>query len=130
MSSSREAVTAPDAPAAVGPYVHAVKASGLLYCSGQIGLDPGTGELVSAQPDDQARQCLKNLSAVCNAAGTSLAKAVKVTIYLTENNWANEVNAVYAEYFPSDPPARAMVGVKWLPKLARVEIDAVVALSD
>jgi 2-iminobutanoate/2-iminopropanoate deaminase len=123
-------VTAPNAPEAVGPYVHAVKAGGLLFCSGQIPLDPATGALVSGTPVDQARQCLKNLQAVCEAAGATLADAVRVTIYMRELEWFAEVNEEYATFFPSDPPARVTIGVSNLPKAAHVEIDAIVALPE
>ena len=126
----REAVTAPDAPEAVGPYVHAVKTGGLLFCSGQIPLDPGSGELVGDTPAEQARQCLVNLQAVCGAAGTSLASAVRLTIYMLDMGAFAQVNEVYASFFESDPPARAAIGVAALPKGAQVEIDAVVALAD
>jgi 2-iminobutanoate/2-iminopropanoate deaminase len=126
----RDTVTAPDAPEAVGPYVHAVKAGGLLFCSGQIPLDPASGELVGATPGDQARQCLTNLQAVCAAAGTSLANAVRLTIYMLDMGAFAEVNEVYGSFFTADPPARAAIGVAALPRGAQVEIDAVVALSD
>lgn len=129
MSAQRESVTAPNAPEAVGPYVHAVKAGGLLFCSGQIPLDPRTGELVGATPADQAGRCLENLAAVCLAAGTSLADAVKVSIYLTDMGAFASVNEVYSSFFESDPPARIAVGVAALPKGAQVEMDAVVALG-
>jgi 2-iminobutanoate/2-iminopropanoate deaminase len=130
MSISRRAVHAPDAPAAVGPYSHAVTVSGtLLFCSGQIPLDPATGELVDGGPGDQATRCLQNLEAVCEAAGTTLESAVRVGVFLTDlgGDWG-EVNAAYERFFDSDPPARAAVGVAALPKGARVEIDAIVAL--
>ena len=130
MSGRREAVNAPGAPAAVGPYVHAVKASGLLFCSGQIPLDPATGELVGRTPGEQARRCLQNLEAVCAAGGTDLAHAVKLTVYLTDMGAFAEVNEVYATFFPSGPPARVAYGVSALPRGAQVEIDAVVALPD
>ena len=129
MSAQRESVTAPNAPEAVGPYVHAVKAGGLLFCSGQIPLDPRTGELAGATPADQAGRCLENLAAVCQAAGTSLADAVKVSIYLTDMGAFASVNEVYSSFFESDPPARIAVGVAALPKGAQVEMDAVVALG-
>jgi 2-iminobutanoate/2-iminopropanoate deaminase len=125
-----ESVTAPDAPAAVGPYVHAVKAEGLLFCSGQIPLDPRTGDLIDASPAEQAGRCLENLSAVCNAAGTTLGSAVRVTIYLTDMSSYAAVNEVYGSFFESDPPARVAVGVVALPRGAKVEIDAVVALKE
>ena len=129
MSAVRQAITAPDAPEAVGPYVHAVQAAGLLFCSGQIPLDPASGELVGATPGEQARQCLRNLQAVCAAAGTSLANAVRLTIYMLDMGAFAEVNEVYASFFAADPPARAAIGVAALPKGALVEIDAVVALA-
>jgi 2-iminobutanoate/2-iminopropanoate deaminase len=129
LSAVRQAITAPDAPEAVGPYVHAVQAAGLLFCSGQIPLDPASGELVGAGPGEQARQCLRNLEAVCAAAGTSLANAVRLTIYMLDMGAFAEVNEVYASFFAADPPARAAIGVAALPKGAQVEIDAVVALA-
>ncbi len=129
MPGHREAVTAPDAPAAIGPYVHAVSAAGLLFCSGQIPLDPRTGDLVGSTPADQAGRCLENLAAVCAAAGTSLGEAVKVTIYLTDMAAFAAVNEVYGSFFEANPPARVAVGVAGLPRGAQVEMDAVVALS-
>lgn len=130
MPGHREAVTAPDAPAAIGPYVHAVSAAGLLFCSGQIPLDPRTGDLVGSTPADQAGRCLENLAAVCAAAGTSLGEAVKVTIYLTDMAAFAAVNEVYGSFFEANPPARVAVGVAGLPRGAQVEMDAVVALPD
>jgi 2-iminobutanoate/2-iminopropanoate deaminase len=129
MPAHREPVNAPDAPAAVGPYVHAVRAGNLLFCSGQIPLDPRTGELVGETPADQARQCLLNLQAVCEAAGVELARAVRLTVYMTDLGAFAEVNDVYAEFFASEPPARAAIGVSALPRGAYVEIDAIVALG-
>jgi 2-iminobutanoate/2-iminopropanoate deaminase len=128
MNGSREIVQADRAPAAIGPYSHAVSAAGLLFCSGQIPLDPVTGELVGETPAEQAHHCLENLQAVCDAAGTSLQQAVRLTVYMTDLGAFAEVNEVYAMFFPNDPPARAAVGVAQLPKGAQVEIDAVVAL--
>src|SRR3954451_1759688 len=107
MSHHRETVDAPDAPAAVGPYSHAVKAAGLLFCSGQIPLDPDSGELVGDSAGDQARQCLENLAAVAAAGGASLSDAARCTIYLTEMGDFAEVNAVYEEYVGASLPARA-----------------------
>lgn len=130
MSSLRQVVHAADAPAAVGPYSHAVKSGGLLFCSGQIALDPQSGELVGTSAGDQARRALENLELVCRAGGTSLDRAVRVAVYLTEMaDWA-EVNEVYASFFGGDPPARTAIGVAALPKNARVELDAVVALPE
>ncbi|HXB64486.1 MAG TPA: Rid family detoxifying hydrolase [Solirubrobacteraceae bacterium] len=131
MYGQRQTVTAADAPAAIGPYSHAVRAAGeLLFCSGQIPLDPATGELVGESAGEQARRCLDNLRAVCVAAGTTLERAVRLTIYMTDLERFGEVNKVCAEFFPDDPPARATVGVAALPRGAQVEIDAVVALSE
>lgn len=129
MTHHRRTIQADGAPAAIGPYSHAVAARELLFCSGQIALDPASGELLDGGAGDQARRCLDNLEAVCRAAGATLADAVRCTIYLADiaADWA-EVNEAYAAYFASDPPARAAVGVAALPKGARVEIDAVVAL--
>jgi 2-iminobutanoate/2-iminopropanoate deaminase len=128
MTDSREIVQAEGAPAAIGPYSHAVSAAGLLFCSGQIPLDPATGELVGETPADQARRCLENLQAVCEAAGASLQQAVRLTIYMTDLAAFAEVNEVYGGFFGDEPPARVTVGVAQLPKGAQVEIDAVVAL--
>ena len=128
MSTSREAISAPGAPAAIGPYSHAVRAGELLFCSGQIPLDPASGELVGATAAEQARRCLENLRAVCEAAGTSLQRAVRVTVYMTDLQAFAEVNEVYAGFFSDQPPARVAVGVAALPRGAYVEIDAVVAL--
>jgi 2-iminobutanoate/2-iminopropanoate deaminase len=107
-----------------------MKAGGLLFCSGQIPLDPESGELVGETPADQARQCLRNMQAVCAAAGTSLADAVRVTVYLTDMGAFASVNEVYESFFESDPPARVAIGVAALPKGSQVEVDAVVALSE
>ena len=128
MASNRETITAPGAPAAIGPYVHAVAAAGLLFCSGQIPLDPRTGDLVGATPADQAGRCLENLAAVCQAAGATLGDAVRVTIYLTDMSAFSAVNEVYGSFFESNPPARVAIGVAALPRGAQVEMDAVVAL--
>ena len=128
MTATREIVQAQGAPAAIGPYSHAVAAAGLLFCSGQIPLDPASGELVGETPAAQARRCLENLEAVCAAAGTTLQRAVRLTIYMTDLAAFAEVNEVYASFFADDPPARVTVGVAQLPKGAQVEIDAIVAL--
>jgi 2-iminobutanoate/2-iminopropanoate deaminase len=130
VSNHREIVTAIGAPPAVGPYSHAVRAGGLLFCSGQIPLDAESGQLVGDGPGDQARQCLENLAVVCAAAGASLGDAVRLTVYLTDMQAFGEVNEVYETYFEGDPPARVAIGVAALPKGAHVEIDAIVALPD
>jgi 2-iminobutanoate/2-iminopropanoate deaminase len=130
VSDQREPVTAPDAPDAIGPYVHAVRSGGLLFCSGQIPLDPRTGDLVGATAAEQAGRCLENLAAVCNAAGTTLGRAVRVTVYVTDMAAFASVNEVSGSFFESDPPARVTVGVAALPRGAKVEIEAVVAFAD
>jgi 2-iminobutanoate/2-iminopropanoate deaminase len=128
VAHAREIVTAIDAPPAIGPYSHAVRAGGLLFCSGQIPLDPSSGELVGETAGEQATRCLENLQAVCRAAGTELARALRMTIYMTDLAAFAEVNEVYGSFFDSEPPARVTVGVAALPKGAYVEIDATVAL--
>src|SRR4051794_40528463 len=130
MSHQRTVVNADHAPAPVGPYSHAVASGGLLFCSGQVALDPAGGELVGDTPAEQARQCLTNLEAVCGAAGTRLSEAVRVTIWLTDMNDFVAVNEVYGTFFEGEPPARVTIAVGGLPKGALIEIDAVVALPD
>ena len=133
--SDRQIVTSPSAPPAIGPYSHAVCAGGVLFCSGQIPLDPVTGVLVGSTAAEQARQCLQNLQAVCTAAGTSLTRAVRLTVYMTDLAEFAAVNEIYGSFFAEvgdtagdGPPARVTVGVAQLPKGAQVEIDALVAL--
>ncbi len=130
MPAHRELINAPGAPEAIGPYVHAVRSGDLLFCSGQIPLDPKSGELVGATAADQAGRCLENLAAVCDAAGATLGDAVRLTVYLTDMAAFASVNAVYESFFESDPPARVAIAVAGLPRGALVEIDAVVAIPD
>lgn len=129
MGDERRAIHTEEAPAAVGPYSQAILVDGpLLFCSGQIPLDPATGELVERGAAEQTTRCLENLEAVCREAGTSLANAVRVGVFCTDlgGDWA-EVNAAYERFFEGgEPPARAAVGVAALPKGARVEVEAVV----
>jgi 2-iminobutanoate/2-iminopropanoate deaminase len=130
VTAARRAIAAPGAPPAIGPYSHAVRAGGLLFCSGQIPLDPSTGELVGTTAPAQARRCLENLRAVCEAADTVLARAVRVTVHMTDLREFAAVNEVYESFFAGDdPPARVTVGVAQLPQGARVEIDAIVAVG-
>ena len=129
MPGDRETVQASGAPAAIGPYSHAVRAGGLLFCSGQIPLDPESGELSGATAAEQARRCLENLQAVCSAAGTTLERAVRMTVYMTDLGAFAEVNEVYGSFFGADPPARVAVEVSALPKGAQVEIDAIVLVE-
>ena len=132
MAHHRHPVSAEGAPAAIGPYSHGVVAGGLLFCSGQIPLDPGSGVLIEGGAAQQTRRCLDNLAAVCAAAGARLGDAVRLTVYATDlaADWG-EINEAYGSYFEGHgAPARVAIGVAALPKGARVEIDAVVALSD
>jgi 2-iminobutanoate/2-iminopropanoate deaminase len=129
MSSDRQPIAADGAPAAVGPYSHAVRSGGFLFLSGQTPLDPGTGKLVEGGIGDQTRRCLQNLEAVCDAAGASLSDAVRCGIYVTDMGTFAEVNEVYATFFDSAPPARSTIGVAALPVGAQVEIDAIVAVG-
>jgi 2-iminobutanoate/2-iminopropanoate deaminase len=128
MSHHRDTVTAPGAPDAVGPYSHAVRSGGLLFCSGQTPLDPATGKLVEGSIGDHTRRCLENLKVVCEAAGADLSDAVRMGIYVTDMGTFAEVNEAYAGFFGDDPPARSTIGVASLPVGAAVEIDAIVAL--
>lgn len=118
------------APAPVGPYSQAIRAGEFVFASGQIPLDPKTGKIVGGEIEDEARQVLANLAAVLVAAGSSLERVVKATVYLTDLSLFPRVNAVYAEVFHFDPaPARVTVGVSALPLGAQVEIDAVALVS-
>jgi 2-iminobutanoate/2-iminopropanoate deaminase len=128
MSHSRETVTADPGPPAAGPYSHAVKSNGLVFLSGQVHLDPDTGELVGDSPAEKARRCLDNLTVVAEAAGAKLANAVRVAVYVTDISVFGEMNEAYASYFESDPPARTTIGVAALPGGAEVEMDAIIAL--
>jgi 2-iminobutanoate/2-iminopropanoate deaminase len=126
--SERKTIDAAGAPPAIGPYSHAVCHGELLFCSGQIPLDPADGELVGQTAAEQVRRCLENLQAVCAAAHTALERALRLTIYMTDLGEFAAVNDVYASFFAADPPARVTVGVAALPKGAQVEVDAIVAL--
>ena len=122
----RSIIASPKAPAAVGPYSQAIAANGFVFCSGQIGLDPETGDMKGETAAQQAEQCLKNLAAVLTAAGSGFDKVVKVTVYLTDMKEFSAINVVYERYFPTlGAPARACVAVAGLPKSALVEIDMV-----
>lgn len=122
---TKEVVFTPQAPEAVGPYSQAIKQNGLVFCSGQVPLDPATGELLGGSVADQTRRAMDNLRAVLEAAGSSFEDVVKVTAYLVDMDDFVEFNGVYGEYFRSDPPARATVGVAALPKGARVEVECI-----
>jgi 2-iminobutanoate/2-iminopropanoate deaminase len=122
----RQVIATADAPEAVGAYSQGIVAGGMLYCSGQLPLDPSTGEIVKLDAAGQARRCLDNLDAVCRAAATNLRRSVRITLYLADMGDFQTVNAAYEEYFPTEPPARVAVGVAALPRGADVEIEAVV----
>ena len=122
---ARKVVASKDAPAAVGPYSQAIAADGVLFCSGQIALDPATGELLSSTVEEETRRCLDNLTAVLEAGGADWSKVVFVRAYLTDMNDYVAFNETYAEYAGSEPPARAAIGVAALPKGARIEIECV-----
>jgi len=127
--SERTTITAPAAPAAIGPYSQAVRHDSVLYCSGAIPLDPETDSFVNSSPGAETEQCLRNLAAVCEAAGTDLGCTLRATIYTTALDAFAEINDAFAAFFPSDPPARVVIGVAQLAKGVRVEIDAVVAVA-
>jgi 2-iminobutanoate/2-iminopropanoate deaminase len=125
----RQAVSTDRAPEAIGPYSQAIRSGSLLFCSGQVPLDPSSGELIKDDIEGQTRRCLENLTAVCEAAGGSLSDAVRCTVYVTDMNDFARVNEAYGSFFEdADPPARVTIGVAALPKGADVEIDAIVAL--
>lgn len=125
----RQIIHTDQAPAAIGPYSQAVRCGDTVYLSGQIPLDPATMELVNASVEDEIHQVFRNLRAVCNAAGGSLADIAKLNIYLTDLGNFPLVNGIMAEYFSEPYPARAAIGVSQLPKGARVEADAVLVLD-
>ena len=114
-----------NAPAAIGPYSQATVHDGTVYCSGQIGIVPGTGEFVGDDVESQAKQVMKNLKAVLEEAGTSFDKVLKCSIFLADMDDFSVVNEIYGEHFPDNPPARETVAVKTLPKNCRVEVGCV-----
>ncbi|MFN2617426.1 MAG: Rid family detoxifying hydrolase [Thermoleophilaceae bacterium] len=128
MAPERTPIQTDEAPEAVGPYSQAIRHGDLLYCSGQLPLDPSSGELVKQDAPGQARRCLENLAAVCRAAGTDLENALRVTVYLADMSDFARVNGVYGEFFPASPPARVALQAAALPRGADVEMDAVVAV--
>jgi 2-iminobutanoate/2-iminopropanoate deaminase len=124
--SSREVIQSAQAPQAIGPYSQAIRAGGLLFCSGQIPLDPATGEMVGAgDVRVQTKRVLENVKAVLEAGGASLSSVVKTTLFLKDLQDFAAVNEIYASYFPSMPPARSTFQVAALPKAALVEIEAI-----
>jgi 2-iminobutanoate/2-iminopropanoate deaminase len=122
---TKQVITTADAPAAIGPYSQAIRVGNLVFTSGQIPLHPQTGDIVGETAAEQARQVLQNLQAVLQAAGASLQQVAKTTIFLTDLSQFAAVNAVYAEFFPENPPARSTVQVAALPRGVQVEIEAI-----
>ena len=125
----RKPISTPNAPAAIGPYSQATSAGGVVFFSGQIALDPATGELVSGGIEAQARRAFDNLKAVCEAAGGSMDDIVRVGLYLTDLGEFAAVNAVMGEYFAQPYPARSTIEVSALPKGAIFEVDAIMQLA-
>ena len=126
---SKEIVSTENAPQAIGPYSQAVKAGNLMFISGQIPLDPKTGDLVSESIEDQAKQVLDNVKSICEASGNSLDDIVKISIFLTDLSNFSVVNDVMKEYFSEPYPARATVEVSGLPLGVNVEIEAIVLIN-
>ena len=122
---TRKTIHTPKAPKAIGPYSQAVAANGTVYLSGQIGLDPATGELVAGGIESEARRVFTNLAAVAEAAGSSLAAAVRVTIYLTDFGHFAVVNGIMQEFFSEPYPARVTVAAAGLPRGAAIEVDCI-----
>src|SRR5919106_3919060 len=124
-SPERERIQTENAPATIGPYSQAIKAGGFVFVSGQIPIDPRTGEFVSGGIGEQTERVLKNLAAVLEAAGSSIDRVVKTTVFLADMNEFSGMNEVYATFFSGPPPARPTVAAAGLPRNARVEIEAV-----
>jgi 2-iminobutanoate/2-iminopropanoate deaminase len=121
----KETVKTDNAPGAIGPYSQAIKAGGMVFCSGQIPIDPATGEFVSENIGEQTEQVLRNLSEVLKAAGTSLDNVVKTTVFLADMNDFVAMNEIYGQYFSDNKPARATVQAARLPRDAKVEIECI-----
>ncbi len=121
----RQVIATPEAPQAIGPYSQAIKAGGFVFCSGQIAIDPATNQLIQGDVAAQTARVIENLKAVLEAAGTSLARVVKTTVYLKNMSEFPAMNAVYGRYWPDVAPARATVEVARLPKDVLVEIDVI-----
>jgi 2-iminobutanoate/2-iminopropanoate deaminase len=119
-----------NAPAAIGPYSQAIKAGGFVFCSGQVAIDPQTGQFVAGGIAEQTEQVLKNLQAVLEAAGSSLDQVVKTTVLMADMKEFSAMNEVYARFFSEPPPARATVAAAGLPRDARVEIEVVALISE
>jgi 2-iminobutanoate/2-iminopropanoate deaminase len=121
----RQVIHTEHAPKAIGPYSQAIRVGEFIFCAGQTPIDPATGNLADGNIEEQTRRVLQNLSEVLKAAGTSMERVVKTTVFLLDMNDFVRMNAVYAEFFPTNPPARSTVQVARLPKDARVEIELI-----
>ena len=128
MTESRRVIQSPAAPAPVAAYSQAIASGDLLFCSGQIAIDPQTGQMVEGGIEAETERVLSNLQAVLAAAGASLADVVKTTVYLADFGEFAAMNAIYVRAFPTDPPARATVGVAALPRGAKIELEAIARL--
>ena len=122
---TRQAISTNGAPAAIGPYSQGIRSGELVFCSGQVGLDPATGELVPGGVEAEAERALRNLQSVLDAAGLSFDDVVKTTIFLADIADFAAINAIYARFMPDPPPARSTFGVAALPKGARFEVEAI-----
>jgi 2-iminobutanoate/2-iminopropanoate deaminase len=125
----KKVVSSAEAPAAIGPYSQAIATEHLLFCSGQLPIAPGTGELIAGDIRAQARQVLENLGALLRAGGSSYEEVVKTTVFLTDLNDFAAMNTVYSEFFPNSSPARSTIQVAALPKGAKLEIEAIARKS-
>ena len=125
----KKIISTTEAPAAIGPYSQAVRTGAMIFCAGQVPLDPKTGQIVSEDISEQTRRVLDNLTAVLKAEGLTMSNIVKTTVFLADFGDFPKMNEVYATYFTDQPPARSTVGVSSLPKNARVEIEAI-AMAD
>jgi 2-iminobutanoate/2-iminopropanoate deaminase len=128
MTSVSETISTPDAPGAIGPYSQAIKAGNIVFCSGQIPIDPATGEFVSDDVSEQTEQVFRNLKAVLAAAGATLENVVKTTVFLADMGEFAAMNEVYGQHFTDHKPARATVQAARLPKDARVEIECIAVI--
>ena len=127
---AKQIINTPDAPQAIGAYSQAVRVGNLVFISGQIPLDPKTGEVVSGSDEDAIRRVFENFLAVCRAAGGDSAEVVKLTVYLTDLSLFARVNKIMADYFTEPYPARAAVGVAELPKGVSVEVEGILSVAD
>jgi 2-iminobutanoate/2-iminopropanoate deaminase len=126
----KKIISTTDAPAAIGPYSQAVRAGSLVFCAGQVPLDPKSGQIVSEDIQEQTKRVLDSVTAILKAEQLTLANVVKTTVFLSDFGDFQKMNEVYATYFSENPPARSTVGVSTLPKNAKVEIEAIAFAGD